>query len=345
MFGVRICTEVPLPSQQVEVAAINAAHPAHYQGLQAAFYTQKVWPGDTKEIKIQFVDPSVYAVGGSLYKQSSLPQWTPLRSLQYTAQQEGKALDPIEQEINGTDARQAIQKVYAERIQPLVPFRLHFVDQGGDVRITLVGGIGSFSHIGTDCLYIPQQASLNYGWLDAQTIMHEFCHALGMIHEHENPRGNPIQWDLPKLYQYYQQTQHWDHQTTYTNVVFRYDKTQINGSAYDPDSIMNYFWPADITLNDVGQTENFRLSPTDVTWISKTYPGGATAPSTFYQKIYGKSAGPFVVVSGNGGGKNGGGKNGGGKNGNKGLSPLMIGIIVVLVFLLIFLAWFLLIRK
>ena len=33
------------------------------------------------------------------------------------------------------------------------------------------------------------------------TIIHEFGHALGMIHEHQNPLNNSLQWNTDKVYQ------------------------------------------------------------------------------------------------------------------------------------------------
>ncbi len=44
----------------------------------------------------------------------------------------------------------------------------------------------------------------------------------------------------------------WDEATTRHNVLFRYAADQINGTAFDPESIMLYFFPAEWTTNGVG---------------------------------------------------------------------------------------------
>src|SRR5258706_9892542 len=58
---------------------------------------------------------------------------------------------------------------------------------------------GSWSTVGTECRNITDKAqpTMNYGWLtpdstDDETrrvVLHEFGHALGLIHEHQSPAG------------------------------------------------------------------------------------------------------------------------------------------------------------
>ncbi|MBA3430063.1 MAG: Tolloid-like protein 1, partial [Actinobacteria bacterium] len=71
-----------------------------------------------------------------------------------------------------------------------------------DIRISFQHS-GSWSYIGTDAKTIASnQPTMNYGWLTPTTpyeeyqrvVRHEFGHALGCIHEHQNPAGN-IPWD------------------------------------------------------------------------------------------------------------------------------------------------------
>ena len=66
----------------------------------------------------------------------------------------------------------------------------------------------------------------------------------------------------------------WDEATTRHNVLFRYTVDQINGTAFDPDSIMLYFFPAEWTTNGVGTKANEVLSKMDKQFIAgaKMYP-------------------------------------------------------------------------
>ena len=55
------------------------------------------------------------------------------------------------------------------------------------------------------------------------------------------------------------------------DTIKKYSENEINGSVYDPDSIMLYFYPPQLTLNNQGTKENLRLSETDKEWIVSTY--------------------------------------------------------------------------
>jgi hypothetical protein len=122
---------------------------------------------------------------------------------------------------------------------------------------------------------------------------------MGMIHEHQNPRGKSIDWNVPKVEEYMKNTQGWDKESTDKNIIDRYDINTINGSDFDPDSIMLYFYPADLTLDDKGTSENNTLSITDMIWLSKIYPGGSTNYQTLHDKIYNSSKKPhhtFIIL-------------------------------------------------
>jgi ATP-dependent Zn protease len=129
---------------------------------------------------------------------------------------------------------------------------------------------------------------MNLGWFDVPTTIHEFGHVLGMIHEHQNPYGQTIKWDEKKVLEWAKETQGWSEQTTRDNIINKYDKNSINGSSFDPLSIMLYFFPASLTLNNIGTKQNFRLSEQDVLWIDKIYHNdNGISPETFYKNTYG----------------------------------------------------------
>jgi hypothetical protein len=171
----------------------------------------------------------------------------------------------------------------------LVNLDISFVEtpEQANVRISFDPNGGAWSLVGTDHREQKSGATMNLGWLDVSTIIHEFGHLLGMIHEHQNPYGQTIMWDENKVFKWAKDTQGWSEQTTRDNIINKYDKSSINGSNFDPLSIMLYFFPASLTLNNVGTNQNFRLSSEDVIWIDKVYHNDGMSPETFYQNTYG----------------------------------------------------------
>jgi serralysin len=171
-----------------------------------------------------------------------------------------------------------------------------FVEKGeADIRIGFSERMGTWSAIGTDSRRIPQnQPSMNYGWFDERTpdwefratILHEFGHALGLLHEHQHPKEG-IPWDKPRLYEYYRTTQGWTRDMVDQQVLAKLsiDKTQY--TAYDPSSIMHYPIPNALTVGDFEIRMNRNLSAVDRAFVGRLYPkrngeiaGGGTTGST-----------------------------------------------------------------
>ena len=145
----------------------------------------------------------------------------------------------------------------------------------------LIPSDGAWSYVGTDCRGIPvNQPTMNLGFLDGGTTAHEFGHAIGLAHEHQNPRGG-IQWNEQVVIQELAKSPNfWDEETARHNVIRKYSIDQINGTDFDPDSIMLYFFPASWTLNGIATKANEVLSTIDKQFIAgaKMYPktGGTT---------------------------------------------------------------------
>lgn len=152
---------------------------------------------------------------------------------------------------------------------------------GAEIRIRFDPGDGAWSYIGTDCRSIPvNQATMNLGFLDGGTAAHEFGHAIGLGHEHQNPEGG-IQWNEEVVIREMAKSPNfWDENTTLHNILNKYRVDQINGTAFDPDSIMLYFFPASWTLNGIGTKANELLSSMDKEFIAgaKMYPQTGATP-------------------------------------------------------------------
>jgi len=151
------------------------------------------------------------------------------------------------------------------------------------IRVAFVQDGRSWSYVGTDNLNISALApTMNFGWpLEEGTILHEFGHALGLAHEHQNPRGG-IQWNEPVvLRELAGPPNNWDEETIRFNVLEKYQANQIRGTQFDLQSIMLYAFPARWTLNGVSTNENSTLSATDKSFVGSEQiypfpPGGGT---------------------------------------------------------------------
>jgi hypothetical protein len=87
-----------------------------------------------------------------------------------------------------------------------------------------------------------------------------------------------------------QRTQGWDKDTTNINVLDKYQISQLNGSDFDPLSVMLYFFSGDLTKNGQGTTQNMLYSGLDVKWISNMYGKNANeTDNEFYKQVYNTS--------------------------------------------------------
>jgi hypothetical protein len=146
-------------------------------------------------------------------------------------------------------------------------------DGPSDIRITFNPDDGSWSYIGTDCRHIDQsQPTMNLGWLDGGVIEHEFGHALGFSHEHQNPSGG-IEWNEQQVIKDLSGPPNfWDELTVRHNVLSKYSYDQIRGTIFDPLSIMCYSFPSNWTKNGITIRENDKLSLEDKKFALLMYP-------------------------------------------------------------------------
>lgn len=151
-----------------------------------------------------------------------------------------------------------------------------------DVRIQFVAG-GSWSYVGTDCLHIPRhEATMQFGWslTDAwgrNTAKHEWGHALGFPHEHQNPRAG-IRWNERAVIDEFSGSPNfWTEEQIRHNILNKIPIGEVTGSNWDPDSVMHYPFEAGLILEPaVYRTEHLipalGLSEQDIATTKDFYP-------------------------------------------------------------------------
>lgn len=220
-----------------------------------------------------------------------------------------------------------VEKCIKERLEPHVNLKFKFLNtqssggnDSGDIRVTFNTN-GSFTQIGIgNNPQFPEppsdrDASCHLGWVDppngrsfnwngrnydvpenaktngnddGATVVHEFGHALGMLHEHQSPDID-FGWYCDKVLDYYGSSQGWSNQQVCDNILNQVGRkpecsecnsftsqrdTDVAYSKYDPDSIMAY--PIEAGMCKAfpnGMKTNNILSKKDVEWLSKFYPG------------------------------------------------------------------------
>lgn len=157
-------------------------------------------------------------------------------------------------------------------------------DADAQIRISFVADPGSWSAIGQDCLvasyFHKNEPTMNFGWLRDDTddkefervVVHEFGHALGCIHEHQQPNEH-LKWDTAAVYKAFSGPPNsWTKAEIDQNILEKYSPAGISATRFDKKSIMLYQFDKSLFTNHVGTPLNYELSKQDEQMIGEMYP-------------------------------------------------------------------------
>src|SRR5262249_20967137 len=126
------------------------------------------------------------------------------------------------------------------------------------------------------------ERTMNFGWdlrTDPRRVdvpVHEIGHTLGFPHEHQNPFAGLV-WDEEAVYRYFGgPPNNWSRQTTEYNILRKLSPAEVQGTEWDPNSIMHYAFRAGL----IRQPEQYRnglqprggLSARDIAQVKTFYP-------------------------------------------------------------------------
>ena len=195
----------------------------------------------------------------------------------------------------GTEAQKAIVR-QAFQTWKAVGISLEFKEVSArgeaEIRIGFQEDDGHWSYIGRDIIDevgSAHERTMNFDWRPGSinhldTALHEIGHTLGLAHEHQNPKAG-IVWNEEAVYAYFASApNHWPRDVTEFNIISKINPDDVQGSNWDPNSIMHYAFDAGLIKEPAtyaaGLTPVPGLSERDKQWALTFYPPQAKAPAT-----------------------------------------------------------------
>jgi hypothetical protein len=165
-----------------------------------------------------------------------------------------------------------------------------------EVRISFTPGIGSWSYVGTDALYIAKgNPTMNFSWLDKGVVLHEFGHMLGLLHEHQHP-DIPFNFNRDVVVKNLSgPPNNWDIATIEHNVLNKERRENVVASNFDSSGIMMYIFPTNWISNGklLNSVKANSLSSTDILHIKRLYPIVPKTPGTRERRSFGSALANF----------------------------------------------------
>lgn len=155
--------------------------------------------------------------------------------------------------------------------------------EDAQIRIGFMKGDGHWSYVGRQILGQGVNArTMNFGqnlpFIEngIDTAIHEIGHTLGFPHEHQNPNAGIVWNEQAVINDLAQPPNEWDEATTRHNILNKIAPDSVQGSSWDPDSIMHYPFKAGMIVSPPQYSGGLEpaggLSPRDIAWVKTFYP-------------------------------------------------------------------------
>lgn len=180
-------------------------------------------------------------------------------------------------------------------------------DAGGDVRVARTAGDGYWSYVGTDIKVIAaDEPTMNLDSFSMDTpesefhrvVRHETGHTLGFVHEHMR-RALVARIDPDKAITYFGATQGWSEEEVRAQVLTPIEESSLRGTTPDPDSIMCYQLPGDVTIDGEPILGGTDIDALDHELAGKLYPraAGHDAPVAPDELRRANAGGPVIFLT------------------------------------------------